>query len=147
MRVLFGVDESEFSKEAVRFARSIGWPAGSHALVLSIVRTDVYAFGEFYAPAAVELESLWEEEDQRASDLAEATVRELQAAGLPAEKLVLRGDPRFVLVDAARDRGADLLVIGSHGRSGLSKLVLGSVASHVVTHAPCSVLVVKRPAG
>jgi nucleotide-binding universal stress UspA family protein len=39
--------------------------------------------------------------------------------------------------------GADLVVVGSHGRTGLAKLVLGSVASHVVTHAPCSVLVVK----
>jgi universal stress protein A len=40
---------------------------------------------------------------------------------------------------------ADLLVVGSHGRSGLSRLVLGSVASYVASHAPCSVLIVKRP--
>ena len=55
----------------------------------------------------------------------------------------MRGDPRDVLVDTARNLHADLLVVGSHGRTGLAKLVLGSVAAHVVTHAPCSVLVVK----
>jgi nucleotide-binding universal stress UspA family protein len=56
------------------------------------------------------------------------------------------GDPRSVLIEAARREKSDLLVIGSHGRSGMAKLLLGSVASHVVGHAPCSVLVVKRPA-
>jgi len=55
------------------------------------------------------------------------------------------GDPRSALVDEARQEHADLIVVGSHGRSGLSKLLLGSVASHVVAHAPCSVLVVKAP--
>jgi nucleotide-binding universal stress UspA family protein len=39
---------------------------------------------------------------------------------------------------------ADLVVLGSHGRTGIPKLVLGSVASHVVSHAPCDVLVIKR---
>jgi nucleotide-binding universal stress UspA family protein len=55
----------------------------------------------------------------------------------------VRGDPREAIVEAARKTGADLVVVGSHGRTGIGKLVLGSVASHVVTHAPCSVLVVK----
>ena len=57
---------------------------------------------------------------------------------------VLPGDPREALVDTVRAENADLLVVGSHGRTGISKLMLGSVASHVVAHAPCDVLVVKR---
>jgi nucleotide-binding universal stress UspA family protein len=58
---------------------------------------------------------------------------------------MIQGDPRSTLVEEARRTGADLLVVGSHGRSGLSKLVLGSVAAYVASHAPCSVLIVKRP--
>jgi len=58
----------------------------------------------------------------------------------------VRGDPREALVLAAESDQADLVVVGSHGRSGLTKLLLGSVASHVVTHAPCNVLVVKMRA-
>jgi len=57
---------------------------------------------------------------------------------------VLAGDPRQTLLDVAQSERADLIVVGSHGRSGLAKMMLGSVSSHVVTHAPCSVLVVKQ---
>ena len=71
------------------------------------------------------------------------SARELTGAGFSTEARVVRGDPRDALVDTARTMGADLVVVGSHGRTGLAKLVLGSVASHVVTHSPCSVLVVK----
>jgi nucleotide-binding universal stress UspA family protein len=47
-------------------------------------------------------------------------------------------------VEFVRAERADLLVVGSHGRTGLAKLMLGSVSSHTMTHAPCSVLVVKQ---
>ena len=69
---------------------------------------------------------------------------ELRDAGLATEALVMMGDPREAIVQMAKDEGVDLVVVGSHGRSGVSKLLMGSVASHVVTHAPCSVLVVKN---
>jgi len=84
-----------------------------------------------------------EEMTTQAQDLAGRVEKELRDAGLSTESRVVKGDPRDVLVDAARSINADLLVVGSHGRTGLAKLVLGSVAAHVVTHAPCSVLVVK----
>jgi nucleotide-binding universal stress UspA family protein len=58
---------------------------------------------------------------------------------------MLGGDPRSTLVEEARRAGTDLMVVGSHGRSGISKLLLGSVASYVASHAGCSVLIVKRP--
>jgi nucleotide-binding universal stress UspA family protein len=50
-----------------------------------------------------------------------------------------------VLEETVAVEHADLLVVGSHGRTGIKKLLLGSVASHVVAHAPCPVLVVKMP--
>jgi universal stress protein A len=59
---------------------------------------------------------------------------------------MVQGDPRDALVETARQDRVDLIIVGSHGRTGLSKLLLGSVASHVVSHAPCNVLVVKLPA-
>jgi universal stress protein A len=58
----------------------------------------------------------------------------------------LAGDPRHALVQEARQERVDLIIVGSHGRSGMAKLLLGSVASYVVSHAPCNVLVVRRPA-
>ena len=73
----------------------------------------------------------------------EKTLREV---GLTAEARVVQGDPREVLLEIARKEHADLLIVGSHGRSSLPELRLGSVTSHVVSHAPCSVLVVKQGA-
>ena len=67
----------------------------------------------------------------------------LRAAGFSVEGRVLHGDPRLALLAFTEDERADLLVLGSHGRTGLAKLLIGSVSSHSVTHAPCSVLVIK----
>jgi nucleotide-binding universal stress UspA family protein len=53
------------------------------------------------------------------------------------------GDARSCIVDEAKEWGADLIVVGSHGYTGLKRLLLGSVAQSVVTHAPCSVEVVR----
>jgi nucleotide-binding universal stress UspA family protein len=68
----------------------------------------------------------------------------LRRAGISTETRLLEGDPRDALVEFVRAERADLLVVGSHGRTGLAKLMLGSVSSHATTHASCSVLVVKQ---
>ncbi|MBD0336097.1 MAG: universal stress protein [Cyanobacteria bacterium Co-bin13] len=70
-------------------------------------------------------------------DLATAT-----AAGVNAEFTQSGGEPSLVICDLARSWEADLIIVGSHGRSGLSELLMGSVSNYVMHHAPCSVLVV-----
>ena len=72
---------------------------------------------------------------------AEGTLRE---AGFSTGGLILAGDRREVLFQVAQCERADLLVVGARSRTGVTKLMLGSVSSHVVIHAPCSVLVVKQ---
>ena len=59
----------------------------------------------------------------------------------------LEGDPAGEIVNYARDAGIDLIVMGTHGRTGIERMVLGSVAEKVLRDAPCSVLVVKIPRG
>jgi nucleotide-binding universal stress UspA family protein len=68
----------------------------------------------------------------------------LKEKGLPVEMVVRNGDPRSVIVDEAKDWPADLIVVGSHGYSGVKRWLLGSVAQSVVSHAPCSVEVVRK---
>jgi nucleotide-binding universal stress UspA family protein len=58
---------------------------------------------------------------------------------------VLDGDPAQVIVQFARERGCSLIVMGTHGRTGLERLLMGSVAEQVVRKAPCPVLTVKTP--
>jgi nucleotide-binding universal stress UspA family protein len=61
--------------------------------------------------------------------------------------IFLEGDPATEIVGYVRDAGIDLVVMGTHGRTGVERLVLGSVAEKVLRDAPCSVLVVKIPKG
>lgn len=68
--------------------------------------------------------------------------KEMEATGLTVKSTLLDGPPAATIVEFARKISADLLVIGSHGRKGLSRLMLGSVAEGVMRDAPCPVLVV-----
>jgi nucleotide-binding universal stress UspA family protein len=75
----------------------------------------------------------------------EARVRE---AGIPCETAMLIGSAVQEIVKRAKDTSADLIVMGTHGRSGLAHALLGSNAERVIQHAPCPVLIVpRRPAG
>jgi nucleotide-binding universal stress UspA family protein len=72
-----------------------------------------------------------------------ALVAKAKQAGVRAKALLLEGVPHERIVQTARSKKADLVVIGTHGRTGLAKLFLGSVASRVVTIAPRPVLTVR----
>jgi nucleotide-binding universal stress UspA family protein len=67
--------------------------------------------------------------------------------GIPVSHVFLEGDPASEIVRLATETAADLIVMGTHGRSGLERLLMGSVAEKVMRNAPCSVLVVKLPKG
>lgn len=66
---------------------------------------------------------------------------------IPVSHVLLQGDPASEIVRYGRDAGVDLIVMGTHGRTGVERLLMGSVAEKVLRDAPCSVLVVKLPRG
>jgi nucleotide-binding universal stress UspA family protein len=80
----------------------------------------------------------------RATALTKKSAGKLKKSTLKVESVIRTGDARSVIVDEARKWSADLIVMGSHGYSGLKRLLLGSVAAYVVSHAPCSIEVVRR---
>jgi nucleotide-binding universal stress UspA family protein len=146
MKILIGVDDSVYSMAALEFVRGMTWPAGTEVMVVSAVRPLVTAYTEAYVPAAEQVERVMEEERKSHEELVSRAELKLRDRGFATSARVLVGDPREAIVDMAKREGADLIVVGSHGRSGLTKLLMGSVASHVVTHAPCNVLVVRQGA-
>jgi nucleotide-binding universal stress UspA family protein len=73
----------------------------------------------------------------------EAALARVTAAGLTAERIVLSGVPFQEIIETAKARQVDLIVMGTHGRTGLMYVLLGSVAEQVIRLAPCSVLVVR----
>ncbi len=142
MRILIGVDDSPCSRDAVAFVRGLAWPTDARVHVLSAVPPatgTTPVIDTVPIPAALE-------ETRRQQELVSRYERSFVEAGFLTHASVPAGDPRLELERAADAQDADLVVVGSHGRSGLSKLVLGSVAAHIVSHVPNSVLVVKRAA-
>lgn len=146
MKIILGVDDSPFSNAAVDYVAGMKWPADTRIIVLSVARVPVGTYAMVDMPA-VGTGAEWVDEQVKFHEEVAARIeRRLREGGFATEGRVVQGDPRETLVHVAETERADLVVVGSHGRSGLTKLLLGSVASHVVTHAPCSVLVVKTPA-
>lgn len=143
MKVWIGVDDSAHSKAAVEYVKKATWPKETRFVVVSASEPVFIGPGEAAAPGAIA--QLIEVQEQYHRDLADQAAQALRAANLQAEGRMIPSDPRSAIVEGARKDGADLIVVGSHGRSGIAKLLLGSVAAHVVSNAACSVLVVKKP--
>jgi nucleotide-binding universal stress UspA family protein len=145
MKILIGVDESTHADAAVDYIVKTKWPKDTQVVVLSAVNAAAAVYSQAYVPAPTYAQEMWQDLVRSHEEIASKAERALRAAGLRTEAKVLQGDPRDLLVDLARTERADLVVVGSHGRSGMTKLLMGSVATHVVTHAPCNVLVIKLP--
>lgn len=80
------------------------------------------------------------------TDLMTAYRDRVTAAGLQSDFVIVHGVPFHSIIETARTAHVDLIIMGTHGRTGLSHVLLGSVAERVVQHAPCPVLVVRLPA-
>ena len=141
MKILLGVDDSPCSTAAIEYVKRATWPADVQVIVISAAVPVFVGPGEAAAPMVVE--QLNEGQIQYHRTVAARAAKELQAAGFKVESRSPASDPRTALLEAAKSDKVDLIIVGSHGRSGFAKLLLGSVASHVVTHAPCMVVVVK----
>lgn len=143
MRILLAVDESSYSAEAARVVAERPWPGDTMIRVLSVVQLVVPPAAELGFDAAGSLQQVWENREQQAKELTSRVAGSLAATGLAADAAVRHGDPRSGIVDEAKEWRADLIVVGSHGHTGITRWLLGSVAQSVVSHAPCSVEVVR----
>ncbi len=73
----------------------------------------------------------------------EGVKAKLREQGIVGEMVVLEGNPADVIVDYAREKGMDVIVVGSTGKHATRRTILGSVSSKIIAHAPCQVLVVR----
>jgi len=152
VNILLAVDGSAPSEEAVRELASRPWPQPSTVRVLYVEPLPMLGAAA-YAPPPMTVASTSlpvavldaeREATERAAAIAAKHAEKLKAVGLATEFRQRRGDVGSEIVDEAKEWPADLIVMGSHGRTGLKRLLLGSVAHAVVSRAPCSVEVVRR---
>ncbi len=151
-KVLFATDGSDCSNAAARAVAESIWPKKSIFKVVSVEEL-VLAGNEMEAmsispiyPASL-LEKLTNEARERASVAIETAKNSLVAAGLKIDAKDSNpvGEPRAALLDLAKEWLADLIVLGSHGRRGWDRFLLGSVSEAIAVHAPCSVRVIRSP--
>src|SRR5215470_14024124 len=144
MKILLGIDGSPFSDNAVEEVANRPWPPHSEVKVLQVSERPLIPATEPWALP----DNYFEEMDRAASEHARATVAKamatLKKSGVTVTSEVVDGYPQHVIVDEAEKWGADLIVVGSHGYRGLTRLLLGSVSQAVASHAHCSVEIVRR---
>jgi nucleotide-binding universal stress UspA family protein len=143
MRILLAIDDSQYSADAVEEVAARPWPAGTSVRVLSAIDIAPVATEPAFV-ASLDIDTLRDEIARRSREVISRAADALQKKGLSVEVVVRDGDPRSVIVDEAKDWSADLIVVGSHGYTGVKRWLLGSVAHSVVSHAPCSVEVVRK---
>ncbi len=138
MRILLAIDGSRFSEAAAQAVAEQFQPQGTEVKVMNVVdlalpipTSDAAGYRKVSLKEGHELV-------QRAEDL-------LSKAGYKTSTEVEEGDPRSKIIEQAQHWKADLIVMGSHGRKGLDRFLMGSVADAVARHAPCSVEVVRIP--
>jgi nucleotide-binding universal stress UspA family protein len=139
-RICCAVDFSEPSRIALLKASELARRFEGELLLLHVVQR--VAFGGDVVVAAQEPAGLPPEEIE--GTLALWRTEAERVSGRPARWALLSGDPAAEIVRFAREWSCDVLVVGTHGRKGLSRFVVGSVAGKVVRAAPCAVLVARR---
>ena|SRR5579864_4512260 len=140
MKIVLAIDESRFSEAATQAVIAQYQQQGTEVKVLNVVdlplpipTSDAAAFRELSLKHGQELV-------QRAERL-------LSKAGYKTQIAVEEGDPKSKIIDQAKKWKADLIVMGSHGRKGINRFLVGSVAEVVSRHASCSVEIVRIPGG
>jgi nucleotide-binding universal stress UspA family protein len=146
MKILVAYDGSPASEAAVAEVIRRPWPQKTRVRLVTVVERPMPApppDGAVYGPLMEKMRSSLREE---ASQRLQKALERLKARPELETTFELReGSARATLLEAIREWGADLVITGSHGSSGLARLFLGSVSHALVTHAPCSVEVVKVP--
>jgi len=124
-KIMVPTDGSLYSEIATREAISIAKRIGSSLIALSVYKRD---------------------ENLKLAEASVGMVKDVaEREGIKIETLTLKGEPHEVIVDTVEKKKAGFLVVGSHGRTGLQRLLMGSVTERLVGHAGCPVLIVRKP--
>ncbi|MBA3241358.1 MAG: universal stress protein [Acidobacteria bacterium] len=145
--ILVPTDFSECARHAVPAAAQFARLTGARVVCLHVVEPVVPAVGWAPVAEALPLADVGERLENSAARELPKVAAGAEFAGLDVEDVIAHGEAASEIVRVAGERRVDLIVISSHGRTGLGRILFGSTAEAVVRHAPCPVLVVKPPAG
>jgi nucleotide-binding universal stress UspA family protein len=146
MRVLLAVDGSPYSDAAVNEVASRLWPKDAEVRVITAYELPLAPAPETWALPPDYFEKLDQAAREHAESVEHVVVRKLATSLDPSIKVtgnILPGSPRSIILEEAERWKADLIVVGSHGYGAWHRFLLGSVSQAIVSHAKCSVEVVR----
>jgi nucleotide-binding universal stress UspA family protein len=141
-RFLVPVDFSEYANQALEYAISLASKLDARLTLLHVIQS--LPLGGVDMGVTLPYTYMHDLEAEITSGM-EAYLEQVTAAGLEGEIAVVHGVPFQEIIETAKTQQVDLIVMGTHGRTGLQHVLLGSVAEKVVRLAPCPVLVVRQP--
>lgn len=141
--LLVPIDFSPYADAALEYAITLGSKLQARLTLLHVIQS--MALGGTDMGVALPYTYLQDLEAELRESLA-GYVKRVTDAGLHAESSLVHGVPFQEILDTARTQQVDLIVMGTHGRTGLRHVLMGSVAEKVVRLAPCPVLVTRQPA-
>jgi len=149
MKILLAVDGSPCSNQAIEEVARRPWPAASEIKVMTAYELPLPPVSETLTMPPTYLEQLDRAVSEQARSIVERAVTSLRSSMDSAVNIqgeTIPGPARAVILDEAASWGANLIVVGSHGYRAWERFLLGSVSQSIVSHAKCSVEVVRCPA-
>ena len=145
-RILVPIDFSKDSLKALAYARDFAKPFGAELLLLHVIEPIYYATPVDMYVTTPNMTLLLDEQRRVGSQQLARFGADLEKKGTPARTMLKTGAPSQVIADTAKNAHADVIVMSTHGRTGLAHMIMGSTAEKVVRHASCPVLTVRRGA-
>ncbi len=145
MKILIAIDDSDFSKAALQSVIARPWPPATDVKVLHVVEPPSLLMGREMGGYDPEFEVVWKALREQAKDLVVKAAEKLRGAKLNVSTELVEGDPKSQIIDIVNEWHADMIVLGSHGRTGFGRFLMGSVSQDVLCHAHCSVEIVRTP--
>lgn len=139
--ILFPTDFSQGARAAMDYAISLAQDYKAKLILLYVIQ-DI-SIAEWYIPSSISAADLVADMQKSASKEMEKWAAEAGGKAPGVESLIQRGVPFVEIIRTAKERKADLLVIGTHGRTGIDHMLFGSTAEKVVRKSPCPVLTVR----
>jgi nucleotide-binding universal stress UspA family protein len=137
--ILIPTDGSDCSLRAAELGTSLAKMLGAKILVIYVIDTVILA----EITKGAEEEVIEKELKEKGERYLKYIIKLAEKEGLKAEAILAKGEPHDQIIHYARSKGAELIVMGTYGRRGAERILIGSVAERVIEYAPCPVLVVR----
>jgi nucleotide-binding universal stress UspA family protein len=145
MKILIAIDGSDFSQAALHSVIARPWPPDTEVKVLHVVEPPSLLMGWEMRGFDPEFEAVWKALREQAKHLVAKAAEKLRGAKFNVSTELVEGNPKSQIIDIANQWHADMIVLGSDGRTGVDRFLMGSVSQDVVRHAHCSVEIVRNP--